>query len=423
VPLGPYHIATWAFDNTWAEGGGAPAAAVNQLVSYAQGGSGGDGKALADCHSSSNGCKAVFYLNPNHPYVGGTGCNFHPDAEVVAAASESWFVHDAGYSDSAHRVYGISRGGCTVWEMNQNSSGVQAWWRSYLQSKANTYDLYFLDNDPMSVINEGFFSGSGGGCIPWPSYCRSTQEIPNDSAQVLAHANFANALTHSNGSPMHFFYQQASFNVPLDMSAFTTTDRLIGVTCEGCVAAIATAVQSSAYMRVLDEMAAVNASPGAFMLISHGNSPAGSATQILQRSVTTGIVWLAYSEGHTIVQPDLEVNTKNLAIWPEDLIYPSRPLQSMNSGANDLQVASGVWRREFTTCYQAGRFFGRCAAIVNSTGSPLPVQSSWLSQVYGHVIGLSGGDVLSGGVAAVGGAAFVPNVTTVPAAGALLLSQ
>jgi hypothetical protein len=364
----------------------------------------------------------VFYLNPNHEYdYGSPSCVTHPDADVLAAASESWFVHNTGYADSAHRVYGKSRFGCYVWELNPNSSGVQTWWSNYLRSSADTYDLYLLDNDPMDVVEENYFTFSGGGCNPWPSYCYSTQEISNNAAQVLAHAHFVNAMSHSNGTPMVFFYQQASFNIPLDLSAFTTSNRLIGVSCEGCIATTAIPVRPTLYRSVLNEMAAVNASSGSYLLISHGNSPAGSATQVLQRLVTTGIVWLAYSQGHTIVQPDLEANTNNLAIWPEDLIYPSGPVQSMVLSANDLQVTPGVWRREFTTCYQAGNFFGRCAVIVNSTASAITVRSSWLSQSYRHVITLSGGDELSGGVANLAGASFIPNSTVVQAGGVLLL--
>src|ERR1700736_1897659 len=56
-PIGPYHIATLAFDSYWSQGQNASAASVNQLLSYAV----GNGKAVSDCHSGSQNCKAVFY--------------------------------------------------------------------------------------------------------------------------------------------------------------------------------------------------------------------------------------------------------------------------------------------------------------------------------------------------------------------------
>jgi len=415
-----YHITTWALDSYWAQGENASVASVNQLVSYAE----GNGKSPADCHSGSQSCKAVFYLDPNHSYNDTpSSCMSHPDGDVVAAASEDWFVHDAGYTDSAHRVHGKSNSGCMIWEFNPNAAGVQSWWRSYLRSHADTYDEYIIDNDPMNVLNESYFSESGGGCLPWPTYCYTTQEIANDAAEVQAHANFVNAMSHSDGSPMYFFYQQASLDPSLDLSALAATNRFTGITCEGCIATTAIPVRPTLYVSVLNEMAAVDASSGKFLLISDGESPTGSSTQILQRLVTTGVIWLGYSEGHTIVEPNLEARNNNLAIWPEDLIYPSAPIQSMVSGAKDLEVAPGVWRREFTTCYQKGESIGPCATIVNSNGNAVYVKSSWLRQDYHHVITLQGGDVLSGGIADVAGAAFEPGTTSVEPSGALLLAQ
>jgi len=413
-----YHIATWAADSASGQGGGASAASVNQLVTYAV----GDGKSVSDCRGST-GCKAVFYMDPNHAWNNSpSSCVSHPDADVVAAASESWFVHDTGFSDAAHRVHGKDSSGCSIWEMNPNSAGLQTWWRNYLRTHADSYDGYLIDNDPMDVTDAGFFP-SGGGCNPWPSYCLSTHEIANNAAEVAARAHFVEAMSHSNGSPMHFFFQQASFNIALDLSAFAATNRFVGLSCEGCVSTTASPLRPSLYAPVLNEMAAANATSGAYLLISKGDSPAGSATQIAQRMVTIGITWLAYSEGHTIVRPNLESNTNNLAIWPEDLIYPAGPLQSMRLGAIDLMVQPGVWRREFSACYQKGIAIGPCAAIVNANGNAVAVKSSWLHQSYRHVITLARGDELSGGAADISGASFRANSTTVRASEALLLAR
>jgi hypothetical protein len=418
VKSSPYHIATSAFDLSTGEGRFASAANVNRLVTYAL----GDNKALADCVAGT-GCESMYYMDPNHVWNSSpASCVYHPDADEIAAASESWFVHDAGYTDSAHRVYGKDSVGCKIWEMNPNSTGLQTWWRSYLRTHADGYDFYFIDDNIMDVLDAGYFSHSGGGCIPWPSYCHTTQEIPTDAAEVSARANFVNALTHANGSPMKFLWQQASFVIPLDMSALNGTNRYVGITCEGCIASIATPVRPNLYAGVLNEMAAVNASHGFYMLLSKGESAAGSATQILQRLVTIGIVWLAYSEGHTAVRPNLEANTDNLAIWPEDLIYPSAPLQSMSTSSNDLQVYPGVYRREFGQCYQQGLPLGQCAAVVNANSYAVVVKSAWLKQSYHHVVALVGGDVLSGGIAFTKRSTFAANSTLIAPGGAALLA-
>lgn len=89
-PTGLYHIATWAYDSAFGEARSASAASVRLLATYAQ----GDGKAVSDCHGTGV-CQAVAYVNPNHTWNGSpSSCIYHPDADVMAATSESWFVHD-----------------------------------------------------------------------------------------------------------------------------------------------------------------------------------------------------------------------------------------------------------------------------------------------------------------------------------------
>ena len=282
---GPYHIDTWAYDSYRGQGSAVTATTINQLVTYAQ----GDGKAIADCHTTGSDCKAVFYVDPNHLY-GGQSCPDQPDAAALSAASESWFVHDSGYTDASHRVYGIHQTGCLVWEMNPNSPDSQAWWRNYLQRVANNYDLYVIDDDPMDVVDSAYFNHFGGGCQPLPSFCHSTEEIPNDAAEIAARANFANAMNYADGKPMHFFFQQASFAYPLDLSSFSASNHFVGMTCEGCIATTAIPIRPNMYKPVLDEMALVNATQAAYLLISRGNFPAGSASQVLQRLVTIAII-------------------------------------------------------------------------------------------------------------------------------------
>jgi hypothetical protein len=309
-----------------------------------------------------------------------------------------------------------------AWAMNPNNSSYQSWWRGYLRAYADSYDYYFTDDDYMMLSKEMFFT-SGGGCQPWPTKCMSTEEIADDASMVSAHATLVNAMSHNSGSPMKFFFQQASFDDALDASAFAASSRFVGITCEGCISSPAYPALYSRYSWVLDEMAAANAAGGQFQLTSQGDAGTGSATQTLQRLLTTGFAWLGYKEGYTVVWPDLEEqHPYSLPIWPEDLIYPSQPLQTMVSGHSDLEVASGVYRREFATCYQKGLYFGHCASVVNSNPAPVTVKSAWFSQTYHHAVGLVGGDVLSGGTATRASIVFTAGSTQVQPGGALLLT-
>lgn len=117
-------------------------------------------------------------------------------------------------------------------------------------------------------------------------------------------------------------------------------------------------------------------------------------------------------------------------MWPEEGIVGTAAVQTMaapggagclagtgvvcsSGGHNDLQVAPGVYRREFGACYEQGTAFGRCAVLVNTTGAPVTVAPSWLTQSYQHQLTMTGGDVQSGGALNLAGAPFTPGSTTI----------
>jgi hypothetical protein len=336
-----------------------------------------------------------------------------------------------GFTDAGHRVNGVISQNCNgttvsvpVWTTNDGSVNVQAWWNNELQSNADQFDVGFMDDTQSRVVDQYYYR-SGGGCLPWPSLCSTTQEVPDDPTVRAGHASFANAITHRDGTPWQLVFNSLNFDgqqVSVSLDLFAASSHFIGGVCEGCAISNGR-VQTSNYSRILNTMNAVNAIPAAFILHSTDSAPNGSASQIFERDVTTGLIWLGYSQGHTVVWPDLEDTSSSLAVWPEDLIYPASPVQTMVSGAGDLQVATGVWRREFKKCYQSGVFFGRCAAIVNANSNSVAIPKSWLSQSYAHTVTITGGDQISGGSATVTGGTFQPGVTTVPAGGAVLLAQ
>ena len=414
----PKHITAWAFDEYNGVGAEGTTAEVREYLDYAQSGA-GNSKASVDCHGSGV-CKAVFYLNPNLEYSS-SRCPFEPDSQVIAAASESWFVHLYGYSDSAHRVHGTYSQSCNgstasipVYALNGSNTSVQSYWASYIRSNAVNYDYFFMDNTHGTVVDQ--FYGPGGSFCG-SSYCTSTQEFRSDAAVITEHAQLANAM------PMPGFFNNFTFasNEPSDLSLLQSTGKFVGGICEDCVVSAGTFMRSE-YLEVLNTMAKIDAIPGAsFVELNHGVSTPGSSAQIAQRAVTTAMAWLGYSEGHTIVWPDLEANTQRLPVFPENSIYPSVPLESMLTGATDIQVASGVYRREFSSCYNAGTAIGPCAAIVNSNASTVVVSSSWLHQSYGHVVEMIGADIPSGGTVSLTGQSFTANATSIPAGEALLL--
>jgi hypothetical protein len=414
----PSHIPTWTYDEYWGPGENASAAQVQAYVSYAEGGQ-GNTKAVSDCGSSSS-CSSVFYFNPNMVY----DCS----SPFVAAAAEDWYVHEYGYTDSQHRVQGTLAQSCgaassyTVYEANAASAGVQSYFSTYLQNNADAWNYYFMDDTAGTVVDQ-FYGPSGGMC---GGLCYETEEQQNNAAVVSAHGSFASSMFHTNGTAMSFFYNGLSFDgaqTPNDLTVLSSSSHFVGAACENRVVDNGV-LEPSMYAPVLNAMALVNATPsGKFVELNNGNDASGSSAQITERLVTIAVAWLGFSPARTIVWSNLEDSTNNLAIWPEEQLYPLQPLESMSAGASDVAVAKGVWRREFRACYKAGVAIGQCAAVLNSTSSPVVVASAWLEQSYGHVITLLGGDLLSGGSVVLSSTAFSANETTVPAGGALLLGR
>ncbi|MBV8636794.1 MAG: hypothetical protein JO322_01800 [Candidatus Eremiobacteraeota bacterium] len=428
----PAHIQTWAFDEYWAEGANAPSSAVAQYLTYAEGGA-GNGKAQSDCSGSPKTCSSVFYVDPNFKYASPT-CPMAESAAFIAAAGsdESWFVHEAGYTDFAHRVQGSYAQSCQgatvtipVYLANDASPNVAAYYQNYLQSNGDKWDYYFMDDTSTLVLSQTYGPGGGFCQDSLPNHwCSSTQEYPNDSAVAQAHLTFASSLSHTNGQPMQFFFNGVSFSgqTPLNLQLLSMgSGHFMGAVCENCIVNAGTP-RPNMFAPVLNAMAQIDAIPGAaFIELNTGSSPTASTAQLAARYLTTAMAWLGYSEGHTIVFPNLEDNTNNLAVWPEDLLYPTQPLQSMTSGATDLQVAPGVYRREFASCYNNQSPIGPCAAIVNSTSSPVPIAAAWLQQTYHHILQMSGGDILSGGTTVLNTAYFTPGVGSLGAGAATIL--
>lgn len=412
----PSHIPIWTMDEYWGQGENATSSQVQQYVTYAEGGL-GNGKASSDCNGTS-GCSSVFYFDPNE-VTDSANCPITPDAQFIAAASESWYVHLSGYSDAAHRIHGEYTQSCDgqtitvpVYAPDQANTAVQAYFKSFLQTNASGWNYYLMDNTSWDLIDQ--FYGPGGGFCPGlpDNWCSTTEEFTTNAELVAAHGALAAALPAS------------TFTNGLDQTPsqeIGASSKFVGGSCENCVVD-GGAYEPGNYAKILTLMAATDATPGAaFIEMNSGSSAAGSAAQIGQRLVTFAVGWLGYSQGHTIVDANLEASTDNLPIWPEEMLVPTDPVQSMTSEASDIAVSTNVWRREFAACYQNGVSIGPCAAILNGTSSAVTVSSSWLTQTYGHVITLSGGDIFSGGSLSLTSTAFTVNSTSVPADQAILL--
>jgi hypothetical protein len=431
----PNHVETWATDDC-GEGSSTPASLVQEWVSYAETNCGpGETKANTDCHvNGTTYCTTLAYFDPSWEWQS------KPQAWVpslMAAASENWWLHQSGYGDAAHRLAATCSGG-VGYLTNQSNTALDNWFQNYARNNYNGWDGLLMD-DTSGGISQQFYSCAN------PAYSTS-QEISSDSQLQAAHRQIAGYMTHASGAP---FLQvnngtQSNPNLTRAWSLLNNPAAVHGLQEEG--QPWDSGLQGF-YSSLLDDMAYVdNNHPSGYFVMLDSRDPGGSPQG---RRVVEATVLLGYSPGHVVDHADLELNSNNLAVWPEEGIYPTKPVQTMGApggngcetgtggtcssgGHNDLEVASGtntndpaagVYRREFGNCYNQSVSFGRCAEIVNDTSSAVTVQSSWLTQSYGHQITMNGGDVQSGGSINVAGAGFTAGWTTIPANDAILLSQ
>jgi len=457
------HVPTWAYDD-WTtkdpcNGGGdgnvgAPASLVDQWVTYAESNCGPESltsKAINDCtHNGMTYCTPVAYLEANWNYNDNANSQLGP-CNVIALTTkpESWWLHIPGTLQQnevpSNRLRTAVNGGGNVF--NQNTQAVRTWFQNFVRSCLPGYPALMMDDTGGS--QSSLLLNSVG------SYT-SSAEIQNDRELVTEHQQMAAAVTHAGGAPYLQIDNGLSANnkVATPFALLNDPSSVEGLIAEDAPVNGGVITPDSHgnpdqtyYATLLDEMAYVdhpvadNLNNDDFIALLSKN-PTGSPPSRLVQQAT---VMLGYNGSHIVDWADLETSSSDLAVWPEEGIVPTNPVQSMGPPGNasgqsgclagdgavctrgghlNLLVpgTSGVYVREFRDCYKQGTLFGACAAIVNDTATRYPVQSGWLTQPYQWQMGLSGGDVQSGGTIDIEGRAFTAGSTTIGPGSAMLLT-
>ncbi len=417
----PTHIPTWAFDDGCNGGGTASSTLVRRWLTFAYNNCGPTAtKALGDCHSQGlRYCDVMQYMDTDWDYG-------DEPLPPLRAAPGNWWLHEPAPHQSTP-IYSAQSGGGYL--IRQTDPALQAYFRSYARAQYDADDGLEMDWQAANLASELFGSSCG---------CESTSEISTDANLRAAHQQMSAALTHRGGS--HFLQVDNSLAPnQYEAQGLDMVDASVGVkglSVEGEPENYG--VLDPFYADLLDQIAYIDYRTSAFLVIlSRGH--AGAAYQPQSRRVTEATMLLGFSPHHLVDWAGLEEGSKSLAVWPEEGIYPSRPLESMGTpggagclagtgylcttgGHNGVEVTAGVYRREFRACYNQGVLFGRCAVVMNTRGSSVVVSGSWLRERYRHEITFRGGDVQSGGKLDLRGARFVAGSTSVPAQDAILLA-
>jgi hypothetical protein len=420
-PVTDQHIDTWAFDDGCNGGARASSALIHKWVSFAEQNCGPlASKALKDCHSGGQEyCYVIQYMDTDWVYG-------QADIPIRNSAPNSWWLHSS--TNRSTRVFGNQEGGGYL--MNQTLPAVRAWWRRYVRTYYNHDDGLLMDDQSSSLSEELFYS---------TCKCHSTYEIRSNTVLRDGHNAMSSELTHTNGA--HFLQADNTLApnpfLPQGLNMLDTSAGVDGLIGEGDPEQYG--VLDPFYSTLLDQLAYVLTKTTGFV-VPMSDGKAGARTQTRSRRVQEATVLLAFEPGRMVDWADLEIGNKRLAVWPEEGIYPAgHALQTMTApggrgclhgygvvcssgGHNNLEVAPGVYRREFTSCDNQGAAFGACATIINTNAHAVTVQASWLRQRYHHEITLHGGDIQSGGKINLAGAKFAPGASKIPADDAILLA-
>jgi hypothetical protein len=417
----PAHIETWAFDDGCNGGAGASGALVRATLTFAESQCGPSAsKALRDCHAGGRrACIVVQYLD--------TDWNFRVEkVDTGEARNPSWWLHTPGGGHA--RIYTPTFGGGYL--LNQSNPSVRRFFESWVRRNYNNDDALLLDWQSSSLSGELYYSTCD---------CRTTSEIQSNATLRHWHQLMSASLTHRNGEPFMEIDNTLPSNpyLPQGFDMLNPSTGVRGLSIEGMPENYG--VLDPFYSTLLDQIGYVATRTHGLVVVL-ARAAAGASYQSRTRRVQEATMLLGYSPGHLVDWGDMETGSRDLAVWPEEGIYPTRPIESMlapggrgclagtgvvcsTGGHNSVQVVPGVYRREFRACYLDGKPFGPCATIMNTLNRPVVARQSWLRGAYFHEITLKGGDFQSGGKVNLNGAPFNAGTTTVRAQDAVLLSH
>jgi hypothetical protein len=415
------HVQTWAYDDGCTGGHHASGALVRGWLTIAETSCGPrDKKARDNCHFRGRAyCAVVQYLDTNW--------SFNRQVPTFRKANGSnWWLHQP--KNAAARIYtNTFTGG---WAINQSNPSVRAYFRRYELKNYNSDDGLMMDWQVPSMQQSFYFSDCP---------CSSSYEVRTNAAFRKFHQEMAADMTHRDGVPMMQIDNSLPWT-PFTPQGMTQLDSRIGVdgwSEEGAPEDFGAI--DPFYSTLLDQIAYISNNTGGFIAL-WSKGYAGARTQMRSRMVTEATMLLGFTPTHIVDWPDLERGSRDLAVWPEEGIYPQDPVETMAApsgraclagtgkvcsvgGHNSIEVARGVYRREFSDCSDRGHQFGVCAAIVNTTGHSVRVKARWLRQSYSHEITLTGGDVQRHGSVRLHGAGFSAGHSQVPRDSALLLAS
>jgi len=139
------------------------------------------------------------------------------------------------------------------------------------------------------------------------------------------------------------------------------------------------------------------------LFVCHGNAYVNAGSNDALRMYFYASYLLSYDLGSSVVNTEF-LTPSGVTIMPEVQLVPEQPLVQEPSDISGLQQASGVYGREYSSCFLAGAAIGACAVAVNpnNPGKGGPLAFPWPNK-YTHTLTMSGSGAYDGGTVATNG--------------------
>lgn len=146
------------------------------------------------------------------------------------------------------------------------------------------------------------------------------------------------------------------------------------------------------------------------LFVCHGDAYVQASTNDALRTYFYASYLLTYDLATTIVNTEF-LTQSGVTVMPEVQLVPEQPLVQTPSDISGLLQSSGVYGREYASCYLAGASIGACAVAVNpnNPGKGQPLGFPWQGK-YTHTLTMSGGGAYDGGTVGINGPAPPANM-------------
>jgi hypothetical protein len=417
----PYHVETWAGYRYAGinEGIRSSGSTMRKWVTYLDG---AWPYTRAVCDVDGHPCRTVDYINTSNEYFGTCGWSAAVVAGVLTqqhTLAESAWVHVGPPLTYVNRIFNNLYSHCVAATENTglfiNKKSISghgnalAFFNAFMLKEYGKHWPDYLMNDDVSVVNDF-----------WPTGL-SAYEFSSWVDLQNAQAAFLGGEVTNTGKAQNLFFNGCSSNpaTVTGVSLIKMRPNIVGCISENNVTS--DNLRRGRVPYALDNCARVTLNRNGGIYV---NGPDGDGGMLARRQATA-FNMLCYAPGREVFWEEEEWGGKYVNVFPEEGIYPARPLQSMRTpsdcpdetiprsgpgrgastsdactrnGHNDLLVGDpNVERREFAACYNRGAAIGHCAVIWNLNDQSVGVNTSWLLQRYAHIMRMNGGTIDEGG--------------------------